>query len=113
MAGIGFELKKLFVGRGVVRKLRAYAYAGIICSGTMILAIALLLCLQEDMAKALGQALASRLPPQTPILCLDRVSASAGSYLDIGAPVSNALPVVVKTLVLADNLTRNGKGTEQ
>lgn len=73
----------------------------------------LLLCLQEDMAKALGQALAARLPPQTPILCLDRVSASAGSYLDIGAPVSNALPVVVKTLVLADNLTRNGKGTEQ
>lgn len=53
MAGIGFELKKLFVGRGVVRKLRAYAYAGIICSGTMILAIALLLCLQE-MAKAFG-----------------------------------------------------------
>lgn len=53
MAGIGFELKKLFVGRGVVRKLRAYAYAGIICSGTMILAIALLLCLQQ-MAKAFG-----------------------------------------------------------
>ena len=53
MAGIGFELKKLFVGRGVVRKLRAYAYAGIICSGTMILAIALLLCLQE-MARSFG-----------------------------------------------------------
>ena len=53
MSGIGFELKKLFVGRGVVRKLRAYAYAGIICSGTMILAIALLLCLQQ-MAKAFG-----------------------------------------------------------
>lgn len=53
MAGIGFELKKLFVGRGVVRKLRAYAYAGVICSGTMMLAIALLLGLQQ-MARMFG-----------------------------------------------------------
>ncbi len=46
MAGIGFELKKLFVGSGVIRKLRAYAYAAVICSGTMILAILLLLGIQ-------------------------------------------------------------------
>ena len=46
MAGIGFELKKLFVGRGVIRKMRAYAYAATICSGTMLLAIALLLGIQ-------------------------------------------------------------------
>ena len=36
MAGIGFELKKLFVGSGVIRKMRAYAYAAVICSGTAI-----------------------------------------------------------------------------
>lgn len=46
MAGIGFELKKLFVGQGVLKKLRAYAFASIICSGTMLLAIALLLGIQ-------------------------------------------------------------------
>ncbi len=46
MAGIGFELKKLFVGNGVIRKVRAYAYAAVICSGTMLLAIVLLLCIQ-------------------------------------------------------------------
>lgn len=59
-----------------------------------------LLCLEQDMAKALGQALAARTPKQTQILCIDRVKVSAGSYLDIGAPVASALPVVVKTLVL-------------
>ena len=59
-----------------------------------------LLCLEQDMAKALGQALAVRLPGKTQILCIDRVKVSEGSYLDIGAPVGHAMPVVVKTLVL-------------
>ncbi len=58
------------------------------------------LCLEQDMAKALGQALAVRLPNNARILCIDRVKAGPGSYLDIGAPVEGALPVVVKTLVL-------------
>ncbi|MBQ3192530.1 MAG: ethanolamine ammonia-lyase reactivating factor EutA [Oscillospiraceae bacterium] len=60
-----------------------------------------LLCLERDMAKALGQALALRLPEDRPILCIDRIKVSSGSYLDIGAPVGHALPVIVKTLVLA------------
>lgn len=59
------------------------------------------LCMEPDMAKALGQALAVRLPPQAQILCIDAVRVDAGSYLDIGAPVGGALPVVVKTLVLS------------
>ncbi len=53
MAGIGFELKKLFVGRGAIRKVRAYAYASIVCSGTMLLAIVLLLGIQR-LAKLYG-----------------------------------------------------------
>ena len=59
-----------------------------------------LVCLEQDMAKALGQALALRCGKDRPILCIDRVSLSEGSYLDVGAPVGPALPVVVKTLVL-------------
>lgn len=58
------------------------------------------LCLEADMAKALGQALALRLDKDAPILCLDRVSLTEGSFLDVGLPVGPALPVVVKTLVL-------------
>lgn len=60
----------------------------------------ILLCLEQDMAKALGQALAVRAPREASILCIDRVKVSEGSYLDIGAPVGHAMPVVVKTLVL-------------
>ena len=59
-----------------------------------------LLCLEHDMAKALGQALAVRMGPEARILCIDRVQVGEGSYLDVGAPVGPALPVVVKTLIL-------------
>lgn len=59
-----------------------------------------LLCLEQDMAKALGQALALRLGKDAKILCIDRVRLGEESYLDVGAPVGPALPVVVKTLVL-------------
>jgi len=47
MAGIGFELKKLFVGGGAIRKARAYAYASIVCAGTMLLAMVLLIGIQR------------------------------------------------------------------
>ena len=67
-----------------------------------------LLCLEQDMAKALGQALAIRLPREAEILCIDRVKVSQGSYLDIGAPVGSALPVVVKTLVLGREAAGHG-----
>ncbi len=59
----------------------------------------LLICMEQDMAKALGQALALRSPGDRPILCIDRVKAGEGSYLDIAAPIGGAMPVVIKTLV--------------
>ena len=58
-------------------------------------------CLESDMAKALGQRLSLSLPEGTPCLCIDRVRLTQDSYLDIGAPVGPALPVVVKTLILS------------
>ncbi len=56
-----------------------------------------------DMAKALGQALATRLPPGAGILCLDSLGLEDGSFLDVGAPLSGgaAFPVVRKTLILS------------
>ena len=60
-----------------------------------------LLALQEDMAKALGQQLAQRLGSRAQILCIDRVKLHSGDYLDVGHPVGPALPVVVKTLILS------------
>lgn len=60
----------------------------------------LYICLETDMAKALGQALATRLPRETRILCIDRIRVGEDSFLDIGEPIGGAFPVVVKTLVL-------------
>ncbi len=59
-----------------------------------------MICLEQDAAKALGQALAGRLPPGAGILCLDRIFLPAGSYLDVAQPIGPAFPVVVKTLIL-------------
>lgn len=56
--------------------------------------------LEQDMAKALGQAMALNLPKGTPCLCMDRVRLKEGDYLDVGTPVGPALPIVVKTLIL-------------
>lgn len=60
----------------------------------------LVVTLEQDMGKALGQALASYLPQPRRLVCLDGLHTPEGSYLDIAAPVGNgaALPVVVKTL---------------
>ena len=55
---------------------------------------------EQDMAKALGQALSLRCPDKG-ILCLDRLQLQDGSYLDVGQPVGPAFPVVIKTLILA------------
>ena len=60
------------------------------------------IALQEDMAKALGHALALRLPPGTPCLCVDRVQIPADSYLDVGRSVGPAISLVVKTLIYGD-----------
>jgi len=59
-----------------------------------------MVAVEQDMAKALGQAIALQLPPGSPIFCIDSVKLESGSFLDAGLPVGPALPVVVKTLVL-------------
>ena len=45
MAGIGFELKKLFAKKGLLNAAKAYGYATVICAGPMLLGILLLLCI--------------------------------------------------------------------
>ena len=46
MAGIGFELKKLFSKKGIFALIRAYGYAGVVCTGSMLLGMVLLLGIQ-------------------------------------------------------------------
>ena len=60
----------------------------------------LVVAMEQDMAKALGQILALRLGGDAQVLCIDRVRLQEGSFLDVGAPVGPALSVVIKTLIL-------------
>ena len=61
----------------------------------------LVIAVEADMGKALGQAVGMLLP-DTPMICLDGVHLPDGAYLDIGAPIAGGqvLPVVIKTLVI-------------
>lgn len=43
MAGIGFELKKIFAKKGILNSVKAYGYAAVICTGPMLFGILLLL----------------------------------------------------------------------
>lgn len=62
-----------------------------------------LLCLQKDFAKALGQCLGLMLSDERPILCMDGLELGSGTYLDVGSHVGPALPVVIKSLILGGN----------
>lgn len=54
---------------------------------------------RHDFAKALGQAIAVRGAPPGGVVCLDGVSLDDGDYVDIGTPLGEVVPLVVKTLV--------------
>lgn len=71
-----------------------------IARGVEPLSQPLVVAVEQDMAKALGQALQLRLGSRVPLICLDGIYAPEGSYLDIAAPVAGgaAVPVIVKTL---------------
>jgi len=60
----------------------------------------LVVVLDRDMAKSLGNALMNALPGKK-IISLDTVKVDNGDYIDIGSPLANGrvVPVVVKTLV--------------
>lgn len=60
----------------------------------------LLVLVEDDFAKVLGQALRRRLPDRR-LICIDSIQAIPGDYLDLGRPLMGglAIPVVVKTLI--------------
>lgn len=59
MAGIGFELKKLFARKGVFAGAYAYGYAAVICCGPMLLGMVLLFC-TAFIAQVSGASLETR-----------------------------------------------------
>lgn len=60
-----------------------------------------LVALEQDMAKALGNLLTAKLRGRRRVACIDAVRVEQGDYVDMGRPVLDGLviPVVVKTLL--------------
>lgn len=59
----------------------------------------IIVVIQNDFAKALGQTIKNKLGERKRIVCIDGISTSNGDYIDIGKPVAGIIPVVVKTLI--------------
>ncbi len=63
--------------------------------------VPLVIIVENDMAKALGQSICALLNYKKNIICIDNINVDNGDYIDIGKPIANGkvLPVVIKTLV--------------
>lgn len=61
----------------------------------------LVVVLNKDCAKVLGQTLQAEMGSEAQIVCIDQVRVDEGDYIDIGKPMygGRVVPVVVKTLV--------------
>ena len=61
----------------------------------------LIVVVEQDMAKVLGQSMYHLLDWKKEVICLDGIRLAEGEYIDIGKPIAEGyvLPVVVKTLV--------------
>lgn len=60
-----------------------------------------ILVLEKDIGKVLGQALRRRIGKEKVLLCVDNIYCTDGDYIDIGEPLGSgkAVPVIVKTLI--------------
>ncbi|WP_373228867.1 ethanolamine ammonia-lyase reactivating factor EutA [Cohnella sp.] len=56
----------------------------------------------NDMAQALGQAMAIRMGGSIRIVCVDQIAVEHGDYIDMGEPIAGSLvPVIIKTLAFS------------
>lgn len=63
----------------------------------------LMVVVENDLAKALGQTLSAQLGSRKEVIAIDTVKVENGDYIDIGKPLvgGNVVPVIVKTLLFS------------
>jgi len=61
----------------------------------------IIIIVESDIAKVLGNALKMVLKPERRLICIDNIFVRDGDYVDIGEPVAggNVVPVITKTLI--------------
>ncbi|MDR2257770.1 MAG: ethanolamine ammonia-lyase reactivating factor EutA [Treponema sp.] len=79
------------------------AAAGVFARAAAVLipAAPLVILIEQDMAKALGQLIAARLSGDRALAALDSIRAADHAYIDLGMPLMDGMvaPVVIKTLI--------------
>lgn len=93
-----------FTGENNPSFLRIQEYAKALLDGMEPLlraGLPLIVVVENDMAKVLGQTMYHLLEWKREVICLDGIHLDEGEYIDIGKPIAEGcvLPVVVKTLV--------------
>ncbi|WP_242862177.1 ethanolamine ammonia-lyase reactivating factor EutA [Clostridium pasteurianum] len=58
-----------------------------------------IIIIENDFAKALGQRIKNILKDSKKLICIDGIKVENGDYVDIGKPISSVVPVVIKTLI--------------
>lgn len=79
------------LAEGLIRGLEGYLRRG----------MPLVVVMEDDCGKVLGQCLEAGLGGQAEVICIDQIGVDEGDYIDIGKPImsGSVVPVVVKTLV--------------
>ncbi|GBG56419.1 ethanolamine ammonia-lyase [Sporomusaceae bacterium FL31] len=60
---------------------------------------AIIVVVENDFAKALGQTINILTKNSKPVICLDKIKVDCGDYIDIGKPIGNVVPVIIKTMI--------------
>jgi len=59
----------------------------------------IIVIVENDFAKALGQTITNMLNKVKKVICIDQIKVDNGDYVDIGKSIANVVPIVVKTLI--------------
>lgn len=70
-----------------------------IVAGAAVHSQPVIVIVENDFAKALGQIIMNMLKQTKKVICIDQIKVDNGDYIDIGKSIANVVPTVVKTLI--------------